>query len=220
MHRSRPGRKCRSACCCCDRASHDIAETLFGTSAAFSIQGANLKAASAESDGTSGLAGDGDSILGGGSEADGSGDAQADTCVAVVADGVVLAGDGFDLVGNPQPSSTSAFAGVTTHAEASAAGGSRVEGSALTPVPASGTLTGSSDILYLEVLIYDAEELQGISATDASAGLHMRAKALSVNLSYPVATANYHPVKMAGAIVGAGAARGLATVAWNERPPR
>jgi hypothetical protein len=95
-----------------------------------------------------------------------------------------------------------------------------LEGSAPTPVPASGTTTGTCDILYLEVLTSDAEGLQGISATDVSAGLHMRANALSVNLSYPVATANYHPVKMAGAIIGSGAARGLAAVAWNERPPR
>ena len=69
-------------------------------------------------------------------------------------------------------------------------------------------------------MVYDSEELRGISATDVSAGVHMRAGALSVNLSYPVATASYDPVLMAGVIVGAGAARGLATVTWNERPPR
>jgi hypothetical protein len=62
--------------------------------------------------------------------------------------------------------------------------------------------------------------LQGISATDVSAGLHTRAKALSVNLSYPVATANYDPVLMAGAFLGGSIAMALATVAWNERPPR
>jgi hypothetical protein len=48
----------------------------------------------------------------------------------------------------------------------------------------------------------------------------MRAKALSVNLSYPVATANYGPTEMAGSVFGDSIARGLATVAWNERPPR
>jgi hypothetical protein len=144
----------------------------------------------------------------------------ADTCVAFVAGGVVLAGDGFDLNGNPQPSSTSAFAGATMHAEASASGGSRVEGSAPTSVPANGTIAGSSDILYLEVVIYDAEEFDGLSSTGATANLDMRAHALSVNLSYPVATANYDPVLLAGAIRCAGAARALATVAWNERPPR
>jgi hypothetical protein len=69
-------------------------------------------------------------------------------------------------------------------------------------------------------VIYDAERLEGISTTDASAGLDMRAKALSVNLSYPVATANYDPVQMAGAFLGGSIARGLATVEWNERPPR
>ena len=48
----------------------------------------------------------------------------------------------------------------------------------------------------------------------------MGAQALSVNLSYPVATANYDPGKMAGTVFGASIAMGLATVAWNERPPR
>ena len=198
----------------------DSAETLAGTSAAFSTEGANLKTGAVVCAAASSISGAADLLLAGASEADGSCVAQADTQVAFVAGGVVLAGDGFDLDGNPQPSSTSAYAGATTHAEASASGGSRMEGSAPTPVPASGTITGSGDILYLEVLIYDAEELQGICATHASAGLHMRAKALAVNLSYPAATANYGPVKMAGAIIGAGAAKGLATVAWNERPPR
>ena len=55
--------------------------------------------------------------------------------------------------------------------------------------------------------------------TDASAELDMKAGALSVNLSYPVATANYDPVLMAGTFLGGSIARGLATVAWNERPP-
>jgi hypothetical protein len=198
----------------------ESAETLAGTSAAFSIQGANLKAGAVVCDGTSGLAGAADSLAAGASKADGSCVAQADTCVAFVADGIVLAGDGFDLDGNPQPSSTSAFAGATTHAEANATAGSRVEGSAPTSIPATGTITGSSSILYVEALIYDAEGLEGISTTDASASLDMRAHALSVNLSYPVATANYDPVKMAGTLVGASSAMGLATVAWNERPPR
>ena len=92
--------------------------------------------------------------------------------------------------------------------------------SAPTPVPASGTITGGSDILYQEVVIYDAEGLQGISATDASACLGMKVGALSVNRTYLVATANYDPALIAGALVGAGTARGLAMVAWNERPPR
>jgi hypothetical protein len=48
----------------------------------------------------------------------------------------------------------------------------------------------------------------------------MRVGALSISLSHLVATANYDPVKMAGAIIGAAAARGLATIAWNKRPPR
>jgi hypothetical protein len=42
----------------------------------------------------------------------------------------------------------------------------------------------------------------------------------SATLSYPVATANYGPAKMAGTVFGASSAMGLATVAWNERPPR
>jgi hypothetical protein len=159
-------------------------------------------------------------LVAGASKADGSCAAQADTCVALEADGVVLAGDGFDLDGNPQPSSTSAYAGATTHAEASAPGISRVEGSAPTPFPASETITGGSDILYLEVVIYGAEGLQGISSTDTSACLDMKVGALSVNLSHLAATANCDPVLMAGAIIGAGGARGLATVAWTERSPR
>jgi hypothetical protein len=79
--------------------------------------------------------------------------------VVFVADGGILAGAGFDLDGNPQPSTTLAFACAFTHVEASASGGSRMEGSARTPVAASGTITGGSDILYLEVVIYDAEGL-------------------------------------------------------------
>ena len=50
--------------------------------------------------------------------------------------------------------------------------------------------------------------------------LKMTTDALSVNLSCGVATANYGPGRPAGALIGAGAAMGLATVAWNERPPR
>ena len=198
----------------------ESAETLGGTSAAFSIQGANLKAGAIVCGGASDLAGDGYAILGGGSEADGSVAVLADTRVAFVAEGLVLAGGGFDLDGDPQPSSTSAYSGAATHAEAGASGGSRLMGSAPTAAVASGDLAGTSTILYLEVLTCDAEELQGISATDVSAGLHMKAKALSVNLSYPVATANYDPVNMAGTFLGGSVTRGLATVAWNERPPR
>ena len=198
----------------------DSGERLAGASAAVSIEGANLKTGAVVCDGTSDLTGDAQSLLAGASEADGSCVAQADACVAFVADGIVLAGDRFDLDGNPQPSSTSAYAGATTHAQASASAGSRMEGSAPTSIPVTGTITGSSSILYVEVLIYDAEGLEGISTTDASASLDMRAHALSVNLSYPVAIANYDPVKMAGTFVGASIAMGLATVAWNERPPR
>lgn len=43
----------------------------------------------------------------------------------------------------------------------------------------------------------------------------MKVGALSVNLSHLVATANYDPVLMTGAVGGAAAARGLATVAWH-----
>jgi hypothetical protein len=99
-------------------------------------------------------------LVAGTSKADGSCAAQADICVAFEADGVVLAGDGFDLDGNPQPSLTLADAGATTHAEASAPGSSRMDGSAPTPVPGTGTITGGSDILYLEVVIYGAEGLK------------------------------------------------------------
>ena len=79
----------------------DVAEALAGTSAAFSIQGANHKASAAVCDGTSDLAGHGQALLAGASEADGSCTVQADTCVAFVAGGVVLTGDEFDLDGNP-----------------------------------------------------------------------------------------------------------------------
>jgi hypothetical protein len=195
-------------------------ETLAGTSAAFSIHGANLKAGAAVCDGTSDLAGAAGSLVARASEADGACAAQADTCVAFVADDVVQAGDGFDLDGNPQPSTTLVSAGATTHAEASAPGGSRAQGAAPTPVPASGTIIGGSDILYLEAVVSDAEGLQGISSTDARTRLDMKVRALSVNLSHLVATANYDPALMAGAVAGAAAARGLATVVWNERPPR
>jgi hypothetical protein len=95
-----------------------------------------------------------------------------------------------------------------------------VDGSAPTAVPATGTITGSSAVLFLEVVIYDAEAFEGGCATEASAGLNMTTGALSVNLSYVVATANYGPAKMAGTVFGASIAMGLATVAWNERIPR
>ena len=49
-------------------------------------------------------------LVAGASKADGSCAAQADTCMALVADSIVLAGVGFDLDGNPQPGSTSAYA--------------------------------------------------------------------------------------------------------------
>jgi hypothetical protein len=140
--------------------------------------------------------------------------------VVFEASGVVLAGDGFDLDGDPQPISALAVAQATAHVAAEASGGSRLEGSAPTPVPATGTLAGASTILFLETVFYDAEGFQGISDTDASAELKMTTQALSVNLSYAVATANYDPVQMAGTFLGGGIARGLATVAWNERPPR
>jgi hypothetical protein len=78
----------------------DSAETLTGTSAAFAIQGANLKTGAVVCDGTSDLAGGAESLLADASEADGSGDARADTQVAFVAGGAVLAGDGFDLDGD------------------------------------------------------------------------------------------------------------------------
>jgi hypothetical protein len=95
-----------------------------------------------------------------------------------------------------------------------------LEGSAPTPVPADGTLIGSSTVLFLETVICAEEGFQGVSDTEASAELKMTTPALSVNLSYAVATANYGPGRIAGALLGAGAAMGLATVAWNERPPR
>jgi hypothetical protein len=198
----------------------DSAETLTGTSVASAIQGANLKTGGAVCNASSDLTADAESLLASAGEADGSCEAQADTCAAFVAAGIVLAGDGFDLGGSPQPSSTSAFAGATTHAEAGAAGVSRAEGSAPTPAAATGTITGSSDVLYLEVVIYDAEGLEGISTTESSAGLAMTTQALSVNLVYAVATGNYGPVQLAGTFLGGSIATGLATVAWNERPPR
>ena len=166
------------------------------------------------------MAGAADSLVAGASEADGSCDAQADTQVAFVTGGVILAGDGFDLDGSPQPSTTSGFAVAITHIQAGATGGSYMNGSAPTAVLATGPITGCSGILYLETVIYEAEELQGISVTDASAALHMKAKTLSINLSYPVATANYGPAKMVGTLSGVNSTIGLATVAWNERPPR
>jgi hypothetical protein len=150
----------------------------------------------------------------------GAAPAEADTQVAFVASGIVLAGDGFDLDGDPQPSSTLAVAQATAHVAAGASGWSHLEGSAPTPVPADGTLIGSSTVLFLETVICATEGFQGVSDTEASAELKMTTQALSVNLSYAVATANYGPGRLAGALLGAGAAMGLATVAWNERPPR
>ena len=81
-------------------------------------------------------------------------------------------------------------------------------------------LTGGGTASYIDVAIYDAESLEGICATVATASVSMNAKALSVNRCFPVATLNYDPVQMAGAFLGGSIARGLATVAWNERPPR
>jgi hypothetical protein len=196
------------------------AETLAGGSAASAIQGANLKTGAAACTAASSLSGDADSLLDCAGEADGASNAQADTQVAFVASGIVPAGDGFDLDGNPQPSSTLAVAQATAHVAAGASGGSHLAGSAPTPVPAAGTLIGSSTVLFLETVICATEGFQGISDTEASAELKMTTQALSVNLSYAVATANYGPGRLAGALIGAGAAMGLATVAWNERPPR
>ena len=88
------------------------------------------------------------------------------------------------------------------------------------PVPAAGTLIGSSTVLFLETVTCATEGFQGGSDTEASAELKMTTQALSVNLSYAVATANYGPGRLAGVLLGAGAVMGLATVAWNERPPR
>jgi hypothetical protein len=196
------------------------AETLAGGSAASAIQGASLKTGAAACSAASSLSGAADSLLDCSGEADGACATAADTQVAFVASGGVLAGDGFDLDGDPQPSSTLAVAQATTHAAAGASGGSHLEGSAPTPVPATGTLIGSSTVLFLETVICAEEGFQGVSDTEASAELRMTTPALSVNLSYAVATANYGPGRLAGALLGAGAAMGLATVAWNERPPR
>jgi hypothetical protein len=196
------------------------AETLAGASATSAIQGANLKTGAAACTAASSLSGDADSLLDCAGEADGACATEADTQVAFVASGGVLAGDGFDPDGNPQPSSTLAVAQATAHVAAGASGWSHLEGSAPTPVPADGTLIGSSTVLFLETVICATEGFQGVSDTEASAELKMTTQALSVNLSYAVATANYGPGKLAGALLGAGAAMGLATVAWNERPPR
>jgi hypothetical protein len=196
------------------------AETLAGGSAASAIQGANLKTVAAASAAMSSISGAADSLLDCPGEADGASDTQADTEVVFEAGGIVLAGDGFDLDGNPQPSPTLAVAQATAHVAAGASGWSHLEGSAPTPVPAAGTLIGSSTVLFLETVICAEEGFQGVSDTEASAELKMTTGALSVNLSYAVATANYGPGRLAGALLGAGAAMGLATVAWNERPPR
>jgi hypothetical protein len=196
------------------------AETLAGGSAASAIQGANLKTVAAASAAVSSVSGAADSLLACSGEADGACTTEADMQVAFAASGGVLAGDGFDLDGDPQPSSTLAVAQATAHVAAGASGWSHLEGSAPTPVPADGTLIGSSTVLFLETVICATEGLQGISDTEASAELKMTTGALSVNLSYAVATANYGLGRLAGALLGAGAAMGLATVAWNERPPR
>jgi hypothetical protein len=196
------------------------AETLAGGSAASAIQGANLKTGAAACTAASSLSGDAESLLDCDGEADGTCATEADTQVVFVAGGGVLAGDGFDLDGDPQPSSTLAVAQATAHVAAEASGWSHLEGSAPTPVPADGTLIGSSTVLFLETVICAEEGFQGVSDTEASAELKMTTQALSVNLSYAVATANYGPGRLAGALFGAGAAMGLATVAWNERPPR
>jgi hypothetical protein len=198
----------------------DDAETLAGGSAASAIQGANLKTGASASAAMSSVSGAADSLLACSGEADGACATEADTQVVFVAGGTVLAGDGFDLDGTPQPSSTLAVAQATAHVAAGASGWSHLEGSAPTPVPADGTLIGSSTVLFLETVICATEGFQGISDTEASAELKMTTQALSVNLSYAVATANYGPGRLAGALLGAGAAMGLATVAWNERPPR
>ena len=198
----------------------DDAETLAGGSAASAIQGANLKTGAADCTAASSLSGDADSLLDCAGGVDGACATQADTEVKFEASGTVLAGDGFDLDGDPQPGSTSAVAQATVHVAAGASGWSHLEGSAPTPVPAAGTLIGSSTVLFQETAICAEEGLQGVSDTEASAELKMRTGALSVNLSYAVATANYGLGRLAGALLGAGAAMGLATVAWNERPPR
>jgi hypothetical protein len=78
----------------------DGAETLAATSAAFSIQGANLKTAAVVCDGTSDITGDAQSLLVGAIETHGSCDAHADTQVVCAADGGVLAWDGFVHNGN------------------------------------------------------------------------------------------------------------------------
>jgi len=194
----------------------DDAETLAGGSAASAIQGANLKTVAAASAAMSSVSGAADSLLDCAGEADGTCATEADTQVAFVASGIVLAGDGLDLNGDPQPSSTLAVAQATAHVAAEASGWSHLEGSAPTPVPADGTLIGSSTVLFLETVICATEGFQGVSDTQASAELKLTTQALSVNLSYAVATANYGPGRLAGALLGAGAAMGLATVAWNE----
>ena len=146
--------------------------------------------------------------------------AQADTEGVFEAGGIALAGDGFDLEGNPQPSSTVGITQATAHLVAGASGWSHLEGSAPTSVPAAGTIIGSGTALFLETVVCAVEGFEGASDTQADTELRMTTGALSVNLSYAVATANYGLGRLAGALLGAGAAGGLATVAWNERPPR
>jgi hypothetical protein len=70
------------------------------------------------------------------------------------------------------------------------------------------------------VVLFDTEELLGIASIETSASLVMHAKALSVNRSYALTTANYEPVLMAGALRGGNTTKSLATVTWNEMPPR
>jgi hypothetical protein len=164
----------------------DDAETFAGGSAASATQGAYLKTVAADCIATSDASGVGDVLLDCTGEADGACNAQADTQVAFDVGGLVLAGDGFDLDGNPQASTTVAAAQATMHVAAGASGWSNLGGSAPTPVPAAGTLIGSSTVLFLEAVICATEGFQGVSDTEASAELKMTTQALSVNLSYAV----------------------------------
>jgi 2-polyprenyl-6-methoxyphenol hydroxylase-like FAD-dependent oxidoreductase len=50
--------------------------------------------------------------------------------------------------------------------------------------------------------------------------IRMHAEALSVNRWYALTTANYEPVLMEGALRGGNTTKSLATVTWNEMPPR
>jgi hypothetical protein len=170
--------------------------------------------------GTSSVAAAGQVIPAAEGDIDGAGEAAADTQVVYSAEGIVLADDRYDLDGNPQPSTTLAYAGSTAHAAATATGTSRARVSVPADITAAGTLAGSSSAFYVEVVTYDDGVLEGLCAAVATASVSMNAKALSVNRCFPVATLNYDPVLMAGAFLGGSIAKGLATVAWNERPPR